>query len=134
MSYYRRLYMKGGMYFFTLVTHDRKPILCNDDSINLLAQSFQYAKEDKAFETEAMTKAYYWRIFGKTKNDPYDRLLLDAKEGYSGKKENVELLLEESFESIADTTTLSKDFSKTGIWSTFTDINKIFSPPTNVPF
>ncbi len=86
------------------------------------------------FETEAMTKAYYWRIFGKTKNDPYDRLLLDAKEGYSGKKENAALLLEESFESIADTTTLSKDFSKTGNWSTFTDINKIFSPPINVPF
>ncbi len=44
------------------------------------------------FETDAMTKAYYWRIFGKTKNDPYDRLLLDAGEGFSGKKENIILL------------------------------------------
>lgn len=33
------------------------------------------------FETEEMTKAYYWRIFGKTKmNDKIDRKLLDTPE------------------------------------------------------
>lgn len=84
------------------------------------------------FETEAMTKAYYWRIFGKTKNDPYDRLLLDVNEGYFGKKKNVELILKEDFENFSDTINLNKKISSSGNWSVFTNINQEFSAGINI--
>ena len=85
------------------------------------------------FETEAMTKAYYWRIFGKTKNDPYDRLLLDAREGYFGKKKNVELILKEDFENYADTVYLNKKFTTSGRWSAYINIGQEFSAGINLP-
>ena len=80
------------------------------------------------FETEAMTRAYYWRIFGKIKNDPYDRLLLDAKEGYFGKKKNVIPVLKEGFENFSDTVFLSKKFTTSGRWSAYVSGQQEFSP------
>jgi REP element-mobilizing transposase RayT len=34
--HYRRNYLSGGCYFFTLVTHQRKPILTNEPTINVV--------------------------------------------------------------------------------------------------
>ena len=85
------------------------------------------------FETDAMTKAYYWRIFGKTKNDPYDRLLLDAKEGYFGNKKNIVLLKKEDFENIPDTISLSDKHSVSGRWSSYVNVDREFSPAINIP-
>ncbi len=42
MSNYHRVYINGGTYFFTLVTHDRKPLLCNNKAIRRLRSAFQY--------------------------------------------------------------------------------------------
>ena len=85
------------------------------------------------FETDAMTKAYYWRIFGKTKNDPYDRLLLDAKEGFFGKKKEVVLIKKEDFENMPDTVSLSKSYATSGQWANQINVKQEFSPPTNIP-
>ncbi len=112
-----------------------KPIFIAILSGCILLNLFQtYQAHWGPFETEAMTKAYYWRIFGKTENDPYDRLLLDAEEGFSGNKKNVTLVLEEDFESIPDTATLNNSFSKSGKWSGYIDINQVFSPGINIPY
>lgn len=85
------------------------------------------------FETEAMTKAYYWRIFGKIKNDPYDKLLLDAKEGFNGNKKNIVVLKNESFETGYDTIYLNNTIAKSGRWSSQINGSQEFSPGTNIP-
>ena len=85
------------------------------------------------FETEAMTSAYYWRIFGKTKNDPYDRLLLDAREGFFGEKKNKILILKEDFENFSDTVYLKNKNTVSGKWSAFANINQEFSAGINIP-
>ncbi len=39
---YRRLYLKGGTYFFTLVTYQRFPVFSSPDAIELLNDAFEY--------------------------------------------------------------------------------------------
>ncbi len=50
MSHYRRAYINGGMYFFTLVTYKRKPLLCSPKSIIRLRESFRYIIKKYPFE------------------------------------------------------------------------------------
>ncbi len=50
------------------------------------------------FEVEAMTKAYYWRIFGNTNPTNLDRKLLDTKEDYQGERKNVQQIYLNEFE------------------------------------
>jgi putative transposase len=38
---YRRSKSPGSIYFFTLVTHNPNPILCEPENINLLRNSFK---------------------------------------------------------------------------------------------
>ena len=38
MPDYRRYYIEGGTYFFTVVTHMRRPLLNNESTIDLLEQ------------------------------------------------------------------------------------------------
>lgn len=85
------------------------------------------------FETEAMNKAYYWRIFAKTKNDPWDRLLLDTKEDFSGTRKNVQLLQSVDFESFADSTRLTRAFAHSPNKALFVDAANEFSPLINLP-
>jgi len=40
---YRRVYVAGGTYFFTLVTHQRKPIFSDLEAIDTLRAAFKYA-------------------------------------------------------------------------------------------
>lgn len=69
------------------------------------------------WEADAMNRAYYWRIFAKLKNDPWDKLLLDTKEGFFGVKKNVKSLYANDFETVADTTGMSRAFARSGAWS-----------------
>jgi putative transposase len=39
---YRRVYLPGGTYFFTLVTYNRRPILSSPENIQILRNAFQY--------------------------------------------------------------------------------------------
>jgi putative transposase len=54
MSNYRRAYIPGGTYFFTVVTYKRKPILCSPSAIQRLKDSFNYTKEKHPFSIEGL--------------------------------------------------------------------------------
>ena len=47
----------------------------------------------------AMTKAYFWKILGKYKKDINDLKLLDTKEEFIGKRQNIKLLYKNDFEN-----------------------------------
>ena len=51
MADYRRVYSKGGCYFFTNVTANRKPILIKN--IQLVREAFQYARSRHPFIIDA---------------------------------------------------------------------------------
>ena len=39
---YRRAYIPGGTYFFTVVTYQRRPIFSSPDAVDTLRNAFQY--------------------------------------------------------------------------------------------
>jgi putative transposase len=55
MSTYKRLYAEGGCYFFTIVTHGRKPLLADEHAVNRLRRAFKHVKAKMPFEIEAIT-------------------------------------------------------------------------------
>ena len=50
---YRRVYVNGGTYFFTLVTYQRMPILKSKESIDLFFEALRYTALRMTFETIA---------------------------------------------------------------------------------
>jgi putative transposase len=54
MSDYRRAYSPGGTFFFTVVTHDRQPILCKTDARNHLRAVMRECQQTWPFEIEAL--------------------------------------------------------------------------------
>ena len=54
MSQYKRYYQSGGNYFFTLVTHQRKPILTIPDNIERLKIAIKKVKASRPFHLNAM--------------------------------------------------------------------------------
>lgn len=54
MSQYRRLFIPGGSYFFTVVTYDRKPLLCQAPVIQKLRQAFCHVQQKFPFFIEAI--------------------------------------------------------------------------------
>jgi putative transposase len=53
MPSYRRLYVPGGTYFFTVVTQDRAPLFCDADSVRLLGQVMRAVRSRRPFATVA---------------------------------------------------------------------------------
>jgi putative transposase len=51
---YRRAKIAGGTYFFTVVTHDRRPFLCEPDNISLLREAFRFIMQNHPFTIEAI--------------------------------------------------------------------------------
>jgi putative transposase len=51
---YRRAKSPGSSYFFTLVTHNRRPILCEPENINLLRDSFKRVIQQHPFVIDAI--------------------------------------------------------------------------------
>jgi REP element-mobilizing transposase RayT len=47
---YRRVYIPGGTYFFTLVTYDRQPIFADGNRVQQLRQSFREVKAKRPFD------------------------------------------------------------------------------------
>ncbi len=66
------------------------------------------------FEVEAMTKAYYWRIFGNTNPTDLDRKLLDTKEDYQGERKKVQQIYWNEFEASKDDNTYTTKQAKSG--------------------
>jgi putative transposase len=54
MPDYRRLYLKGGTYFFTLVTYSRQPVFRQDKTIALLKDCFTRTARSHPFIIEAL--------------------------------------------------------------------------------
>ena len=54
MSSYKRLYIPGGCYFFTVVTHQRLPLFSEKENIDLLYESFRYTLKKKPFSINAI--------------------------------------------------------------------------------
>jgi len=50
MSDYRRLYIPGGTYFFTLVGYRRKPIFADSVRVDQLRRSFREVKAKRPFD------------------------------------------------------------------------------------
>lgn len=68
-------------------------------------------------DPEYMTKAYYWRTFGKTVIDPRDKFLLDLPEDYRGPRRDVQLIAATGFEPATNAPTdtlISQEFSFKG--------------------
>ncbi len=59
---YRRAKSPGSSYFFTLVTHNRRPILCEPENIDLLRDSFKRVLEQHPF-TKSKTSCDRLRYF-----------------------------------------------------------------------
>ena len=55
MTDYRRLYVKGGTYFFTVVTQERRPIFSKEEIVHLLRKAFEKVMTDRPFVMEAIT-------------------------------------------------------------------------------
>ncbi len=54
MSNYRRVYLPGGTYFFTVVTLDRVPVFINEDRVEALRQAFRKVMAVRPFRIDAM--------------------------------------------------------------------------------
>jgi putative transposase len=54
MPQYRRVRLKGGVFFFTVVTHERRRILTSDLGIQCLRRAWRTTHETMPFETEAV--------------------------------------------------------------------------------
>lgn len=53
MSDYRRVYIPGGTYFFTLVTYRRQKIFADSSNVELLRKSFREVKAKRPFQLVA---------------------------------------------------------------------------------
>ncbi len=51
---YRRAKTPGSSYFFTVVTHNRRPILCEPENIDLLRDSFRKVIHQHPFTIDAI--------------------------------------------------------------------------------
>lgn len=54
MSNYRRAYLPGGVYFFTVVTHNRAPLFTSEERVEILRDSFRKIMATRPFQIDAM--------------------------------------------------------------------------------
>jgi putative transposase len=54
MSSYRRTYIPGGTYFFTVVTLDRTPIFTHEDRVEVLRHALRKVRAVSPFQIDAM--------------------------------------------------------------------------------
>jgi putative transposase len=54
MSDYRRAFAPGGCYFFTVVTHRRRPLFAGDARVGLLREAFAWTWARRPFRIDAV--------------------------------------------------------------------------------
>ena len=54
MSNYKRMYVPGGCYFFTLVTYQRNPVFSEEANIRALRNAFSKVRSNKPFKLDAI--------------------------------------------------------------------------------
>ncbi|MEM1119115.1 MAG: hypothetical protein AAGJ18_01620, partial [Bacteroidota bacterium] len=84
------------------------------------------------FETEAMTKAYFWRIFANANPTELDRKLLDTKEDYQGERKKVEQIYWNDFEGIFEGNISTTAKAKSGKKSWLINGGIEFSPALTI--
>lgn len=87
-----------------------------------------YQAHGYGFEVEAMTKAYYWRIFGNANPTDLDRKLLDTKEDFQGEGKNIQQVYLNTFETFADSAHYSNQHAKSGNYALHLEKSREFSP------
>jgi len=83
-------------------------------------------------DTTYMTKAYYWRIFGNTDVQPWDKFLMDTDEDFRGERKNVRQVYFNDFEAFRDSSA-SVEVAHSGTKAIFTSPQKEFSPSFEIP-
>lgn len=53
MGNYRRLFMPGGTYFFTVVTANRRPLFSGDSELEILRRAYRRVERERPFKTLA---------------------------------------------------------------------------------
>lgn len=99
-----------------------------------LFQTWQAHTPYGGFETENMTKAYYWKIFGKTKFDPEWKILLDTDEEYLGILKNPKTIYSNDFEQVTDSVSFHTKHTTSDSSSLYLSQNVQFSPVFSIPF
>jgi len=54
MSEYHRLFVKGGTYFFTIVTYNRQPLLCEKPALIRLKAAFRYVMSKHPYRMDGL--------------------------------------------------------------------------------
>ena len=54
MSHYRRAFIPGGTFFFTVVTLNRVPVFINEGRVEVLRQAFRKVMADRPFQIDAI--------------------------------------------------------------------------------
>lgn len=85
------------------------------------------------FETEAMTQAYYWRIFGNANPTNLDRKLLDTKEDYQGERKNVQQIYLNTFEEKVAGNLYMAEQTKSGDLALMINKDVEFTKPLELP-
>ena len=86
------------------------------------------------FETENMTKAYYWKIFGKTKFNPEWKILLDTDEEYLGEIKNSKVRYSNNFEQVTDSISFNSKYTTSDSTALYLSQAVQFSPVFSFPF
>ena len=86
-----------------------------------------YQAHGYGFETEAMTKAYFWRIFANPNPTDLDKKLLDSKEDYQGERIDVQQVYFNDFEDKPKLETLSDQYAFSGNYALRLNKEKEFS-------
>ena len=92
-----------------------------------LIQTYQ-AHFNGVMDPEYMTRAYYWRIFGKTKIRPADKKLLDTDEDFVGPRNAIRTLYFNDFENEIDSTAVVGKPVKSGERAIYLDEKRQFTP------
>ncbi|MDQ7084302.1 MAG: transposase [Sulfurovum sp.] len=85
MAKYKRLFLQGYSYFFTIVTHRREPILI--DNIELLRESFRESKQffDYSIDAIVILPDHLHMILSPKNVEEYPRIIKAIKYNFSKK-------------------------------------------------
>jgi putative transposase len=54
MSNYRRVFIPGGVYFFTVVTYQRRPVFAAPENVDLLREAFHHVRTSRPFTIDGI--------------------------------------------------------------------------------
>ena len=98
-----------------------------------LHQTWQAHAPGGGFETENMTKAYYWKIFGKTNVDPEWKIFLDTDEEFLGTPKEEKTIYQNDFEIYTDSIFYDSNFVTSGNSAVYLNQKNQFSPVFTFP-